>query len=275
MNPEVDPDSLHILRKIVDHGGHIVFLTGAGISAESGIPTFRGPEGFWTVGSRVYQPEELATWSTFSKQPQLVWPWYLWRRQTCRSAAPNPAHFALAEIEAHLGHRCTLVTQNVDGLHLRAGNTTDRTHEIHGNIDYFRCAQECSPRRALPDLAGVDERAVFHDEWSDSLHCVCCNSWMRPHVLWFDERYDEENYRIDSTVHAMNKADALVVVGTTGATSLPAHMLRMAMTRGIPVFDINPDPNPFAQVALQGPGAWLQTTATEGMAQIQAAITNV
>ena len=73
----------------------------------------------------------------------------------------------------------------------------------------------------------------------------------------------------------MNKADALVVVGTTGATSLPAHMLRMAMTRGIPVFDINPDPNPFAQVALQGPGAWLQTTATDGMAQIQAAITNV
>ncbi len=263
---------LNLLREIVTHGGNIVFLTGAGISAESGIPTFRGPEGFWTVGSRVYQPEELATWSTFSRQPELVWPWYLWRRQTCRAADPNTAHFALAEIESQLGHRFTLVTQNVDGLHLRAGSSVEQTHEIHGNIDYFRCAQECHPRMPTPDLPKVDDQAIFADEWSEALHCPHCNSWMRPHVLWFDERYDEENYRIESTIHAMNQADALVVVGTTGATSLPAHMLHMAMTRGIPVYDINPDPNPFAQAASHGPGAWLPTTATEGMAQVQSAI---
>ena len=91
---------------------------------------------------------------------------------------------------------------------------------------------------------------------------------MRPHVLWFDECYDESNYRIDSTIAVMNTADALVVIGTTGATSLPAHMLHMAQTRGIPVYDVNPDENPFARAASRGPGAWLQTAATEGVTEI-------
>ena len=255
----------HLLYKIATGGGKIVFLTGAGISAESGIPTFRGPEGFWTVGSRVYQPEELATWSTFSRKPDLVWPWYLWRRQTCREAQPNAAHIALVHIEEMLGNRFTLVTQNVDGLHLRAGNTAERTYEIHGNIDYFRCIRGCGPRKKVPDLPHVGEDAVFHQDWRQPLSCDRCRTWMRPHVLWFDECYDENHYRIDSTVKAMNEADALVVIGTTGATSLPAHMLQMAQSRGVPVYDINPDDNPFARVAARGPGEWLHTTATEGV----------
>ena len=244
----------HLLYKIATGGGKIVFLTGAGISAESGIPTFRGPEGFWTVGSRVYQPEELATWSTFSRKPDLVWPWYLWRRQTCREAQPNAAHIALVHIEEMLGNRFTLVTQNVDGLHLRAGNTAERTYEIHGNIDYFRCIRGCGPRKKVPDLPHVGEDAVFHQDWRQPLSCDRCRTWMRPHVLWFDECYDENHYRIDSTVKAMNEADALVVIGTTGATSLPAHMLQMAQSRGVPMYDINPDDNPFARVAARGPG---------------------
>jgi NAD-dependent deacetylase len=91
---------------------------------------------------------------------------------------------------------------------------------------------------------------------------------MRPHVLWFDEYYDEKNYRYESALRATTSADILIVVGTTGATSLPAHMLQIAMDRGIPVIDINPDRNPFARAAERGPGLWLNTTATEGMAQL-------
>ena len=264
--------TLEPLKRIVERGGRIVVLSGAGMSAESGIPTFRGPEGFWTVGSRVYRPEELATWSTFSRHPELVWPWYLWRRQTCREANPNDAHRALVEIEAHLGDQFTLVTQNVDGLHLRAGSSTDQTYEIHGNIDYFRCINGCGPRRSTPDLPHVDEQATFHPEWAEALSCSNCRTWMRPHVLWFDESYNENHYRFDSTMRAMNQADAMIVVGTTGTTSLPAHMLQIATMRDIPLYDINPNDNPFARAAMNGRGGWIQSTATSGVAAVRDAI---
>jgi NAD-dependent deacetylase len=265
-------DVLKPLHDIAEANGKIVFLTGAGISAESGIPTFRGPEGFWTVGSRTYHPEELATWATFSRQPDLVWPWYLWRRKTCREAEPNGAHQALAAIETHLGDRFTLVTQNVDGLHLRAGSTAERTYEIHGNIDYFRCINGCGPRRQIPNLPHVDAKAAFHTDWAEPLSCSRCRTWMRPHVLWFDESYNENHYRFDSTMEAVAQADAVIVVGTTGTTSLPAHMLQIAKMRDIPLYDINPEDNPFARAAMKGRGGWLRATATEGMAAVLAAI---
>ena len=232
------------------------------------FPTFRGPEGFWTHGSRVYQPQELATWSAFSADPELVWPWYLWRRQRCREADPNPAHLDLVQLEQHLQDRFTLVTQNVDGLHGRAGNSPKRTFEIHGNIDFYRCVNNCRPRQPVPDLPAVSKDGGFHSSWLTSLTCPTCSAWMRPHVLWFDEYYDEKNYRYESALRAAVSADILIVVGTTGATSLPAHMLQIAMDRGIPVIDINPDNNPFARAAERGPGLWLSTTATEGMAQL-------
>ena len=119
-------------------------LTGAGISAESGIPTFRGPEGYWRVGSRNYRPMELATREAFERMPEEVWRWYLYRRAVCRAAAPNPAHRALVDAERRLGDRFLLVTQNVDGLHRRAGSDPARTFEIHGNIDLWRCADDCA-----------------------------------------------------------------------------------------------------------------------------------
>ncbi len=97
---------------------------------------------------------------------------------------------------------------------------------------------------------------------------------MRPHVLWFDECYDEENYRFDSAMSAISKADVLVVVGTTGTTSLPAHMLQVATMRGIPVVDINPEDNPFARAAMRGPGLWLQCSATQGMEELSRAVVN-
>ena len=130
MNVSLDPLAAHLgqaLAAALSQGGPLVVVTGAGVSAESGIPTFRGKEGYWTVGSRVYQPQELATQAAFRRMPEEIWRWYLYRLGVCRAAAPNPGHVALVELERALGDRFLLVTQNVDGLHPRAGSSPGRT----------------------------------------------------------------------------------------------------------------------------------------------------
>lgn len=240
--------------------GPLVVLTGAGISAASGIPTFRGPEGYWTIGAWEYQPQEIATWAFFNALPEEVWAWYLYRRSVCRAASPNAAHRALVQIEEHLRDRFLLVTQNVDGLHRRAGSSSERTYEIHGNIDRMRCAQECgAARRAVPDDFDTWDRDARLDAAARAtLHCSACGSWMRPHVLWFDESYDEERYRVESSMHAVRDAALLLVVGTSGATSLPWAMGRLAVQCGVPVADVNPDGNPFAELAAPHGLVWPQ-----------------
>src|SRR5512138_4021579 len=117
-----------LLEGVRARRGSVVVLTGAGVSAESGIPTFRGAEGFWVVGSRNYMPQEMATHAMFERDPQEVWRWYLYRFGVCARVEPNPAHHALAALDRALGDRFTLVTQNIDGLHLRAGATPERTY---------------------------------------------------------------------------------------------------------------------------------------------------
>ena len=261
-----------LLDRAASGGGRVVVLTGAGISAESGIPTFRGKEGYWTVGSREYQPQQLATWDTFSRDPELVWPWYLYRRRLCRSAQPNAGHEAVVRLERGLGDRFTLVTQNVDGLHLRAGNTPARTYEIHGNIDFIRCSRACgAPRQPLPDGLGSDSRGVpLTDAERTALHCTRCGAWNRPHVLWFDECYDEETYRFESSLRVTAEADLLLVVGTSGATNLPMQMGRLAAQRGTALVDVNPDDNPFADLARRAGGAAVRGGAGEHLPAIAA-----
>ena len=167
----------------------VVVLTGAGISAESGVPTFRGEEGYWTVGSTVYRPQELATWKHFSRMPADIWRWYLHRRSVCHAADPNAAHLALVTLEEALGDDFTLVTQNVDGLHLRAGNTRPRTYEIHGNIDFMRPVDgDASTLRPIPATA-QDASTGTDDDLLGALRCVETGAACRPHVLWFDECY--------------------------------------------------------------------------------------
>jgi NAD-dependent deacetylase len=228
-----------------------VVLTGAGISAESGVPTFRGPEGYWTVGSRNYRPEDLATFSAFRRMPEEVWGWCLYRRGVYRSAEPNAAHRALVDLDRQLGSAFQLVTQNVDGLHLRAGSPPERTFQIHGNLDYVRCAAGCSTDvRPVPD--GVDvawdrERRLGQIE-SEQLRCEC-GSWLRPHVLWFDEYYDEERYRFESSLRAADQAALLLVVGTSGATNLPNQMCERVYRRGGAMVVVNRDPSPFSAMA--------------------------
>ena len=232
--------------------GPIVFLTGAGVSAESGIPTFRGADGYWRVGSRNYHPTEMATFAAFKRMLDEVWSWYLYRRSVCRAAEPNAAHRAVAELEAGLGDRFVLVTQNVDGLHLRAGSSPGRTFQIHGNVDFMRCADECTGETyAIPDSIDLEwpKARRLSDEEREALRCPRCGAQSRPHVLWFDETYDEEHFRFESSIGAAVAADLLVVVGTTGATNLPLQIGALVARRGAAMIVINPEANPFTELA--------------------------
>jgi NAD-dependent deacetylase len=248
--------------------GELLVLTGAGISAESGIPTFRGPEGYWTVGSEVYAPTELATQAMFRRAPEQVWAWYLYRRGVCHAATPNEAHFALAELGARWTTRALIVTQNVDGLHLRAGSSPERTYQVHGNLDLVRCADECHPDLAeVPHTVAAKQpgEGLTRQEARD-LRCDGCGGWLRPHVLWFDEYYDEERYRFDSSLGAAAQAALLVTVGTSGATNLPNQIVRTAVGAGAALVDVNPEANPFGDVATRlERGAVLRERASEAV----------
>ena len=249
-------------------------LTGAGVSAESGIPTFRGPEGYWTVGSRVYQPQELATEAAFRQMPDEVWRWYLYRRAVCRAAEPNGGHHALVDLERALGERFLLVTQNVDGLHLRAGSSSRRTYQIHGNIDFMRCAgpHGRAPVRIPQEVPAVLATDPFPEEARTLLTCGSCSGRTRPHVLWFDEYYDEALYRFESSLAAAARARVLITAGTAGATNLPNQMVAAALRAGALLIDVNPDDNPFGQAAERAGGVRLRGPASQELPRLVALI---
>ena len=258
-NPASLPEGLVAHLEALGRGpGQLVVMTGAGLSAESGIPTFRGEEGYWTVGAKEYHPQEMATLSMFSARPEEVWAWYLYRRTVCRGASPNAGHEAVVRMERALGDRFLLITQNVDGLHLRAGNTLERTYQIHGNIDFARCARECgAPLWPLPDdLPAKGKGKPLVDDERRRLRCPSCGGWARPHVLWFDECYDEEHFRFQSSLRAASEARMLLVVGTSGATNLPRQVGQVALASGATIVDINPEPNPFSLMAERAPGGF-------------------
>src|SRR5438874_8242524 len=180
------PDSLIARCKTaVAKDGHVLVLTGAGVSAESGIPTFRGKEGYWTVGSRDYHPQELATHEAFTQMPWEVWGWYLFRRGVCRAAEPNAAHRAIVTWDAALGERFGLITQNVDGLHRRAGSPDARMYPIHGDISLMRCAKDCTlDRYPIPDsVPALGKGEAVSAAVKALLVCPKCGGMARPHVL--------------------------------------------------------------------------------------------
>lgn len=247
----------------------LVVVTGAGVSAASGIPTFRGPEGYWTIGSDVYQPQELATAAAFTEMPREVWRWYLYRRSVCRAAAPNPAHRQLAAWDDELGDGFALITQNVDGLHARAGSSRERTFEVHGSIDLMRDLQT-QERLGIPDDLGIPDRDTpLSDEVWERLVNPATGARCRPHVLWFDEIYDEENYRFFSAIERASRASICVVCGTSGAAAMPHHAVRAAVRAGAVLVDVSPDDNPFRAVAASYErGAVVDGTAVDGLAEI-------
>ena len=245
---------LDTVKAWVRHSQRIAVLTGAGVSAESGVPTFRDAQtGYWAQ----FRPEDMATEAGFRAHPQRVWDWYQHRRDLLAGVSPNAGHRALADFQRSHPGRITLITQNVDGLHLRAGNTLARTFQIHGNVFYMRCSQECS-EAVSPSPGGV--RAKTREEHlTDSdralLRCPLCGARSRPHILLFDESYNEHHYHFYSSLDTARQTALLIVVGTAGATNLPNQVAREVYQHDGVILDINIETNPFAQLAessLQG-----------------------
>ena len=235
-----------LIRSSLEQSGFIVWLTGAGISAESGIPTFRGKDGYWQVGSQHYQPQDMATLAAFHAMPDEVWSWYLYRRGICRAARPNKAHLAIAAAEKLLKSRFRLITQNVDGLHLRAGHDASRIFQIHGNIDFMRPLGGGPPVPISPEIPTRWPREKRLSPQEREFLCIEGQP-ARPHVLWFDETYDEDNFYFESSLKVALDAALLVVIGTTGATNLPLQIGQLAFRQKVPLIVINPEPNPFSR----------------------------
>ncbi len=247
---------LDACRAALAHPGQVIVLTGAGVSAESGIPTFRGKEGYWTVGAREYHPQELATHEAFRAMPWDVWAWYLYRRTVCRRAEPNAGHHAIVRMAAALPDRFALVTQNVDGLHRRAGSPDASTYPIHGDISLMRCARDCVLDRwpipdAVPDFGKGDAVTAATKEL---LRCPRCGGMSRPHVLWFDEMYDEPRFFLDTVRRLAGRAGLLIVAGTSAQTNLPWQVVQLAVRAGATVVDVNVEDNPFGDIAERSGG---------------------
>lgn len=206
-------------------------LTGAGISAESGIPTFRGAGGLWEN----HPVEEVASPEGFAKNPALVWRFYSQRRERAREVAPNPGHRALVDLEARLGDRFLLVTQNVDGLHRKAGST--RMIELHGNLFTSRCT-----RCARPPFP--DETAYPEGELPRCAECATrgVRALLRPHIVWFGEQLDPED--LERIGDFVTRAERLVflAVGTSGAVYPAAGLVDVARRAGAECWLINADP---------------------------------
>lgn len=201
----------------------IAVLTGAGISAESGVPTFRGPGGLWEN----HRPEELATPQAFARDPELVWRWYHWRRGLIAKCAPNPAHLALAQLEQQTND-FTLITQNVDGLHPLAGSRN--MLEIHGSIWQVKCTA-CN--------AAYEERSL---ELATPPTCDQCNGLLRPGVVWFGESLDPGI--LQRSMDAAAKCQVMLVVGTSAVVQPAASLAMVAKDAGAFVIEINLEPTP-------------------------------
>lgn len=207
----------------------VAVLTGAGISAESGVPTFRGENGLW----RRMRAEDLATPRAFRRDPELVWEWYGWRRALISGCQPNAAHAALVEMEARF-EDFTLITQNVDGLHRLAGNRN--IVELHGNIWGLRCTRGCR--------SSWESRQVPLDEVPP--HCPGCAALVRPDVVWFGESLPEE--ALERAWAASQRCQVMLVVGTSAAVQPAASLPLVALRHGASVVEINPNPTPISSV---------------------------
>ncbi len=210
---------------------YAIALTGAGISADAGIPTFRGPGGLWEK----YKPEELATPEAFARDPLLVWRWYAWRIRMVLRASPTVSHMVLAKLEER-GMLKAVITQNVDGLHQRAGSRN--VIELHGNILRARCTS-CGYKWVL-DKPPEDRDLP--------LKCPRCGSLARPDVVWFGEPLPAE--ALHRAIQEAARSDLVLVVGTSGVVEPAASIPLIAYERGARIVNINLEPNRYSPIAV-------------------------
>ena len=238
--------SLEDLATHLRRASRLTVLTGAGISAASGVPTFRGAEGLW----RQYRPEDLATPAAFHRDPILVWEWYAWRRALVGKCRPNPGHDVLARWSRE--RRCTVVTQNVDDLHHQAG--TEGVIRLHGSLWELRCA-------GLPVPGRTRRRTgVCDDEWRDDRvpfaetppRCPQCGGLARPAIVWFGEALRDSDLRAAT---AATRCDLFIAIGTSAIVHPAAGLLHDAKRQGAVTAEINPVPTPasgIVDIAIHG-----------------------
>jgi len=220
--------------ELIAKSRHCVVFTGAGMSAESGVPTFWGSGGLWEK----YRPEELATPEAFARDPVLVWKWYKWRQELVYNARPNPGHYAIARLE-EAGVVKAVVTQNVDGLHQRAGSK--RVVELHGSLWRARCTKCGAVYKLEKPVEEVPPR------------CPRCGSLLRPDVVWFGEQLPQEAW--EEAVRLMAASDVVIVVGTSGVVYPAAYLPKLAKESGAAVVEINVEETaitPIADVFIRG-----------------------
>ena len=224
--------SLAVPPGLVEHldiATHVVVLTGAGVSAESGVPTFRDAQaGLWAH----FRPEQLATVEAFEADPETVWSWYEWRRDLVERVEPNPGHLALAALEAMVP-RLTLVTQNVDGLHRRAGSR--EVIEFHGNLFDNLCLGCGRPAGDVPRPCPAPPQ------------CQACGGLLRPGVIWFGEMIPPE--ALARSVAAARSCDLFLSVGTSSLVYPAAGLAESARTAGAMLVEINPQQTAFTKLA--------------------------
>lgn len=200
----------------------VLFFTGAGISAESGIDTFRGKGGLWNK----MKPQELASFDGFMRNPNLVWEWYQYRRKILKGTGPNPGHLAIAEFEKYIDN-VIVVTQNVDNLHFRAGSTN--ILELHGNIQRNYCI-DCKTYFGMDDFLDVDEAPK----------CPKCGGMIRPDVVWFGENLPQNIFAEAEKI--AKQSDVCFVVGTSAVVYPAAHIPMSAKESGSYMVEINIEP---------------------------------
>jgi NAD-dependent deacetylase len=235
----VAPDVIAAAADALARARRVVVSTGAGMSQESGIPTFRDAmEGLWAE----FDPQELATEQGFRANPRRVWSWYAWRRRRVAEAAPHAGHLAVTELERLLPS-VTVVTQNVDGLHAVAG--CEDVVELHGNIRRLRCLDVGHPFDG--EIPGED------DGERDPPPCPSCGSPLRPDVVWFGEMLPKQ--AVERAWDEARRCDALLLVGTSGTVWPAADLPHIARSNGAFVIEVNPEPSELtgiANVFLQG-----------------------
>jgi NAD-dependent deacetylase len=236
-----DPKQLELAVDFLRQARRVAVLTGAGVSAESGVPTFRGADGLWE-GHRI---EEVATPDAFKANPRLVWRFYNQRRANLRTVEPNPGHHSLAELERRFADgRFALITQNVDSLHRRAGSK--RVLELHGNISHTRCT----------GCAKIEDHSL--EELGELPECPHCRGLLRPHIVWFHEALPEDTW--EAAALAASLCDVFVVVGTSAVVYPAAGLIMVAKMAGAKVIEINlarTDATHQADVTLLGPSGVL------------------